>query len=260
MFPNSLRHHHHRHTRRPPRPHWTVHNVQPVPSMVRRPPSSAGSSRPVTSTGRPPYAHGSALFHNYPPQYPFNPDCGLEEEEEESDDDDVFAFLPPSTAEQREHLHQDVAQSTEHYQGDATLTNHIASSHITYPSPTFNPDARYPADSVPVAGPSAPIFRYFQPPPQSPPSTDSQTNNTPDGQYRLSRLSTAPDTILSHVPTTAESREVRVSLPHARRSEKDPDVEIGSSTKRRINSSILDSSSMDPSVLDDETSHGGSIK
>lgn len=231
--------------------------------MVRRPPSSAGSARPVTSTGpRPSYAHGSAL-HGYPPQYPYSPEYDLEEEEEESDEDDVFAFLPPSTAEQQESLHQDLTQSTEHHPGGATLTNHIAPSPLTYPSPTFNPNALYPADSVPVPGPSAPTFRYLQPPPQSPPSTDSHTNNTPDNQYRLRRLNTAPDTVLSHVPTTTESREVRISLSNAsqpRRNEKDPDVEIGSSTMRRINASFADSSSIDPSVLDDETSHEGSIK
>ena len=233
--------------------------------MVRRPPSSAGSSRPVTSTGpRPSYVHGSTALHGYPPQYPYNPEYDLEEEEEESEDEDVFAFLPPSTAEQREYQHQDLVQSTEHHQGGTTLTNNIASSHIAYPSPTFNPNARYPADSVPVPGPSTATFRYLEPP-QSPPSTDSHPNNTPDGQYRLRRLSTAPDTTLSHGPTTADSREVRISLPNAskatsRRSEKDPDVEMGSPARRRITSSILDSSTIDPSVLDDETTHEGSIK
>ena len=221
--------------------------------MARRPPSTAGSSRPYTSNGpRLNTSAGQSAFYDHrEPQFTYGHDYAFEEEEEESDDEDVFAFLPPSTADQQkqsqEHLHHDIQPH---------LSSPLQSPQITLPPPTFNPYARYPADSV--VGPSA---QYILPPPQSPPSTstDSNThNNTQDGHFRLRRLNTAT----TGAPTT-ESREVRVSLPGGgRMGEKESDMESG--VRRRSHSKMADSSlaeslSMTPSMVDDDETEG-SIK
>ncbi|KAF8058792.1 hypothetical protein FPV67DRAFT_518483 [Lyophyllum atratum] len=246
--------------------------------MARRPPSTAGSSRPFTSNGaRPTTAAGNGAEYDHNPQYTYEPDYDLEEEEEESEDEDVFAFLPPSTAEQQK---QQQEQQSQHdypqthpadHHSDQVFANSAPSPYITYPSPTFDPYARFPADSVTGVGPSTPHFQYFQPPPQTPPSTDSNNHNTEGDHYRLRRLDTPGGTAISNVPTTAESREVRVSLPggslaSATASEKDLDMEAGTSRRRshpkKHDSSITDSLSIGRSMMDDDddTSREGSIK
>ncbi|PFH46866.1 hypothetical protein AMATHDRAFT_50724 [Amanita thiersii Skay4041] len=101
---------------------------------------------------------------------------------------------------------------------NASTTSPLPAAGITYPSPTFDPYARFPADSlpqrptsksVPATSPApsnTPTYTYhLQPPPQSPPSTDSHNHDDP---FRLRRLNTAVSSM--HHP---ESREVRVSLP-----------------------------------------------
>lgn len=161
-----------------------------------RPPSSS-AQRPPTSTG--------AQHHTQ--QYTYDYDNEEEDLEEESDAEDVFAFLPPSTADQEQH----------HYltQDDPLQTP------IAYPSPTFDPHARFPADT-PLAGTS-------YPPPISPPSTES---NGQDDPYRMRRLS---------------SREVHVALPGTS-SEKDPEA---ARTESLVSQSMIG---------DDETDKEGSIK
>ncbi|GLB37836.1 putative OPT oligopeptide transporter protein [Lyophyllum shimeji] len=245
--------------------------------MPRRPPSSADSSRPYTSDGgRPTTSAGNGAVYGHDPQYTYGPDYDIEEEEEEeeSEDEDVFAFLPPSTAEQQQQqpLQHDYPQNhaTDPPSGPI-FANSVPSPHITFPSPTFDPYARFPADSTLGVGPSTPHFQYFQPPPQTPPSTDSHNQNTQDDHYRLRRLNTPGDTAISTAPATAESREVRVSLPDgsiasATGTEKDLDMEAGTSRRRshpkRHESSVTDSLSIGRSVVDedDDTSREGSIK
>ncbi|KAG6866421.1 hypothetical protein C0991_004706 [Blastosporella zonata] len=246
--------------------------------MARRPPSTAGSSRPYTSNGgRPTTAAGNGtLYDHHDPQYTYG-DYDIEEEDEESEDEDVFAFLPPSTAEQQQQQQQQQLQqqhpSQHHYMQEHTVdhpsdqqfSHSIPSPHVIYPLPTYDPYARFPAASG--VGPSTPQFQYFQSAPETPPSTDSNNHNYPTDHYRLQRLGTAT----SDIPQTAESREVRVSLPEgsqasATGSEKDVEMEAGISRRRhpkRHDSSITDSLSMGHSVLeddDDETSRDGSIK
>jgi hypothetical protein len=222
--------------------------------MARRPPSSA-YSRPVTSNGPHPNSSAghSAFYDHTGPRYTYGEDYALEEEEDESDNEDVFAFLPPSTADQhKDQLNHDHPQDH--------LSPLPQPPLVSFPSPTFNPYARYPADSL--VGPST---IYFQPPPQSPPSTatDSNThNNTRDGQYPLRRLNTA--TTASHAAPTSDSREVRVSLPaSATRVESDLDMDMDAGVRRRSHqkragSSIGESLSVTPSMVDDDTE--GSIK
>ncbi|KAG5636573.1 hypothetical protein H0H81_007581 [Sphagnurus paluster] len=242
--------------------------------MARRPLSTAGSSRPYTSNGgRPTTAAGNGWHYDQNPQYTFGHNYELEEEdEEESEDEDVFAFLPPSTAEQQQQQAQQ--QQFQHdyahnHPYDPVFANSLPSPHIAYPSPTFDPYARYPADSASGVGPSTPNFQYFQPPPQTPPSTDSNNHNNNQDAFRLRRLNTAPDTSIP--PTTPESRPVRVSLTQgtqasAMGSEKEADMEAATARRRsnakRHDSSISDSLSLGPSMVDedDETSREGSIK
>jgi hypothetical protein len=246
--------------------------------MDRPPPSAAGSSRPYTSNGpRPTTAAGEGdIYGHRDPRYTYGPDYDLDEEEEESEDEDVFAFLPPTTAEQeqqrQQHLHHDYPQHhpIDPHSDDHIFANSVTSPQITYPSPTFDPYARYPADSLSGAGPSTPHFHYFQPPPPTPPSTDSNNHNTPDDLYRLRRMNTSASTARSQAPNTAESREVRVSLPggsiaSATGSEKEVDIETGSTRRRsqpkRNESSITETLSISHSMMDDDdTSREGSIK
>ncbi|KAG2358089.1 hypothetical protein BDR07DRAFT_1489857 [Suillus spraguei] len=75
--------------------------------MSGRPTSSAGGSRPFTasafrtSSARPPTSAG-AFDRDH--QYTYDNAYIEEEEEEESDTEDLFAFLPPSTADQERDL------------------------------------------------------------------------------------------------------------------------------------------------------------
>ena len=82
----------------PSPPFFTTTTPMSVPR--RRPPSSA--ARPTTSAaGRPTTAAG--FSQSFPPQYFGNTHYELDYEEEyedESEDEDVFAFLPPTTADQ----------------------------------------------------------------------------------------------------------------------------------------------------------------
>lgn len=249
--------------------------------MARRPLSTAGSSRPYTSNGaRPTTAAGKGdPYDHRAPQYTYGPEYDLEEEEEESEDEDVFAFLPPTTAEQEQQRQQQLHHDYPHnhpidlHSDDYPFANSVNSPPLSYPSPTFDPYARYPADSISGIGPSTPHFHYFQPPPQTPPSTDSNNHNHNDPEdnlYRLRRINTSAGTAISHVPNSAESREVRVALPGASQtsiigSEKQVDVESGSairrSTPKRNESSITESMSITHSMIDDDdTSREGSIK
>ena len=241
-------------------------------------PQTAASARPGTSSGARPTTAGFDWA-----QYPPNHDLP-EEEYEESDDEDVFAYLPPTTADQEEQARQkEGTHDSQHLSPDSLNGDYLSASTsnpwipnepifansvpdqppIDYPSPTFDPYARYPADSFSSqgAGPSTFNFNYILPPPQSPPSTDSNTQG--DDPYRLRRLNTAATTTLSHGPTTADSHDVvRISLPgdgyETPGSEKDPEAGRRRKSKRDP-SSLTDTLSINQSMIDDDAS-GNSIK
>ncbi|KAF8806706.1 hypothetical protein BYT27DRAFT_6636900 [Phlegmacium glaucopus] len=179
--------------------------------MQGRPPSSA---RPSTSA-RPTTAFDRDQFqHRLQPQ-PYEVD---EEYEEESDDEDVFAFLPPTTADQ------------EQQHGSQSPFTTLHSNGVRYPEPAFDPWGRqYPTVPAPAPAPASsknPFsvsitdpnaqsypyttspphatspppgihavpphpYPYNQPPPS--PSTDSHpsTGMTGPDLYRLKRLGTA---------------------------------------------------------------------
>lgn len=240
LFPKSLPHH------------------KPLPPTMFPPPFSTTTTddypnrpttaRPATAVGSMPdydYAH-TQNAHQYPPEY------HIEEEYEDSDDDDVFAFLPPSTAEQEQQNSQ--RQHDEHSDlGFSNYPSFTAASKpddVAFPSPTYNPygQGKYPYDDAIAAAASSsshqfgfdPNYGYpnnntslaarssesyrnipaqatssytLHPPPQSPPSTDSHNQNN-DDPYRMKRLNTA---LSSAVPPSSAgshpSRQVHVSLP-----------------------------------------------
>ncbi|KAG6880016.1 hypothetical protein C0992_007813 [Termitomyces sp. T32_za158] len=242
--------------------------------MAWRQSSAAGSSGPYTSGGRPSTATGRGAFYgHHDPQYTYG-DYDLEEEEE-SEDEDVFAFQPPSTAEQQQHQQhlQHLQQGhREDHAGDSPsgqmFSKSPSSPQLAFPAPTFNPYSRFPADSG--VGSSTPQFQYLQPSPETPPSTESNNHNFPADHYRLRPINRPGTAISTQRPATSESREVRVTLPggaHAGSTagEKDVDMEAGTSRRRhpkRHDSDISDSLSLGRSLVDDddETSRDGSIK
>jgi hypothetical protein len=150
---------------------------------------SLADQRPTTSTG--PYG-----------------EYDIEEEyEDDSEDEDVFAFLPPRAG-----------QSQPLDDGPRPTTT--AAANVAFPTPAFNPYARFPAESV-YSGPPPPSqpeshSYQLQPPPSTPPSTSSHSNHAENEPYRLKRLSNAvPTTAVSSVGARrpVSSKEVRVNLP-----------------------------------------------
>ena len=230
--------------------------------MARRPTSSAGS-RPVTSSGRPPTAPGAFEHAHYAGDNTYIE----EEEEDESDAEDLFAFLPPSTADQQRDAQKLRSQQLLH---SAPPYPHLFAHAfpqdvppVPYPSPTFDPYARFPADA---AGPSS---LFSQPtskiPVESPPSTISQ--HAGSDPYRMRRLSTtrAPTTTETRPSRTSaiSSREIHVDLPSSpleKTLEGDPPQ--SSRRKRNLSSTLAeDTATLDltPSMLE-EDSRDGSIK
>ena len=227
--------------------------------MSRRPPSSA---RPLTSSGlRHPISPGVFDNTHYAADNNY-----VEEEEEESDAEDLFAFLPPSTADQQRDAEklrpQDLLHSTHPY---THLFTHALPSDVpsvAYPSPTFDPYARFPAD---VAGPSS----LFSPPisnipVDSPPSTVSQ--HAGSDPYRMRRLSSTRAATTETRPSRTSAispREIHVDLlssPPEKTLEVDPPQ--SSRRKRNLSSTIADDAAtldVTPSMLE-EDSRDGSIK
>lgn len=235
--------------------------------MPRRPTSSAGGeSRPYTSGGfRPSTAHDpNANGFDRDPQYTYSLEED-EEEDEESDAEDLFAFLPPSTADQQqqyqEHTdYQQHAASPKHEPDyDSLFAAHVPMHQvmpITPPPPTFDPYARYPADSA--AGPSGLQSSYLRQAVDSPPSTAS--NPISDDAYRMRRMnntqSTNPDTQASRA-SGVSSREMHIALP----TEKSMSIQEGYSPRPhgKHRSSTLAETFSGMSMMDND-SEGGSVK
>lgn len=245
---------------RPPRPSpRTLHTL--ARTMARRPTSSAGGSRPFTSSGLQPAS--PPVFNNG--HYPHDNTYVEEDEEDESDAEDLFAFLPPSTADQQRDAQkrsQDLLHSTPPYPPPFAHALPLDVPFVSFPSPTFDPYARFPADA---AGPSS----LFSPPisnipVDSPPSTMSQ--HAASDPYRMRKLSTARAPTTDTRPSRASaisSREIHVDLlssPPEKTLEVDPHH---SSRRKWIPSSSMadDTATLDltPSMLE-EDSRDGSIK
>lgn len=182
-------------------------------------PRPSTSSRPVTSSGRPPSARPTTSKAGYPDYFDrdqqhttYSQDYSVDEEDEESEAEDVFAFGPPGTADGESHA----------------VTTTLPASHVSpvsFPPPTFDPHAAYP--SFALAGPSSLHTRHpypMSPQVETPPSTESQGLDDP---YRMRRVdgstpTTATKTATTHtdrrsaVSSAVSSREVHISLPRAK--------------------------------------------
>ncbi|KAG6332224.1 hypothetical protein ID866_6863 [Astraeus odoratus] len=230
--------------------------------MSNRPTTSAGGPRPFTAHDAPPHpppTSAGALDHDRHYSYDH---AFFEEEEEESDAEDLFAFLPPSTADQQRDLQkQDLLLRSPAY-GHVFPNAVLPDVHpLPYPLPAFNPHARFPSDA---AGPSS----LFTPPisnqpVESPPSTASQ--HGPNDLYRMRRLSTARTGTAETRPSVTSSREIRLNLPSSP-PEKTIEVEVDypmSSPRKRHPSSTIGGEtatlSITPSMLEQD-SRDGSIK
>lgn len=165
----------------------------------------------------------------YPSEYPIE-----EAYDAESDDDDVFAFLPPSTADQEQ-------QNSERQQSeppDTFFSNYRppTAAHspddIAFPSPIYDPyghgnapasssnpfsfEYGYPNNNTSPAAPNNDSSRYLpaqnytlHAPPQSPPSTDSYHQHN-DDPYRMKRLDSRADSVLT---PSSPTRNARASVP-----------------------------------------------
>ncbi len=109
---------------------------------------------------------------------------------------------------------------------------HARGSAPTYPSPIFDPYARFPADSTQAGR----VIHQPLSQPLTPPSTDSQSNDDP---YRMTRIQRQ---------TPQSSVEVHVSLPSAG-SEKDIEAEA---EMRLHTKSSRGSPSIGESYVDDD--------
>lgn len=227
---------------------------RPTTSGGRRPPTASASAAHSSLPRTPPGAFDHDRHYSYDNAF-------IEEEEEESDAEDLFAFLPPSTADQQRELEKQRAQ--DHFRRPSDYSNIFAnalppsSGPPAYPAPAFHPHSRFPSE----AGPSS----LFQPPVsnlpvESPPSTSSQQGT--NDPYRMRRLSTARTGTAETRPSITSIREIHVNLPPSV-PEKDIDVEYPDSLqrKRHPSSTIADTAtlSLTPSMLEQD-SRDGSIK
>jgi hypothetical protein len=201
-------------------PEWTAvsplaytHSFSPsldtlLPSfqMAARPPTSH-SLRPATSNGGfDPTTDVSADRDTYSQDYSL-------EEEDESDDGDVFAFLPPSTAEQSPppqpdfHItslshqpHPPPHEYPQYFPANASSPTSPPppfssfADPLAYPPPTFIPPT--PTHNIPEAGPSTTSVHFVgKVDSPSPPSTtehrDSDSLSVEDG-FRLRKLGNLP--------------------------------------------------------------------
>ena len=222
---------------------------------------SESFSRP--STSRPTTTFDRDQFQHRPQQHQPH-EIAEEEYEEDSDDEDVFAFLPPTTADQEQH---------------STSQSPFTFAAVPYPEPTFDPwDRQYPisppaADLIPPNIISSEAHShphpYIQPPPVSP-STDSHPSTAMSGPdfYRLKSLGTAATSKLavvedfkereddekngvdSHSSSQSQSQTYHQSHQQQHHDHAGPGI-LG---KPLVASSLADSFSVTQSILEDDES------
>jgi len=219
------------------------------------------SSRPQTSSHRP-TTSGGYYSTSQGTGYTYSNDYSIEEEEE-SEDEDVFAYVPPTTADQQAGAPSSILQSPASPPNDS-----VAPRHVTFPPPVFDP-------SVPQHGPSQSTNnalsnllllhqQALNPPPtgvvETPPSTDSQ--HAGDDPYRLRRIQ--PQTSLSidghslsqYESTKVSSRRGNFSLTSGREKMRVEDPTHGTSSGKSHSMSVLD----DATSMIDSESRTASIK
>ena len=168
--------------------------------MQGRPPSSrpSTSARPTTAFQ---FQHHQQRLQQQQPH-----EVEEEEYEEESDDEDVFAFLPPTTADQEQ---------------DSASRSPFTFADVPYPEPTFDPWGRQLPVSPPPPAPIPPSIHgipsqihphphpYGHLPVPPSPSTDSHASTGMSGPdfYRLKSLGTAASSKLAVVEDVKEQEE-----------------------------------------------------
>ena len=246
--PPSSRRPHRPYRLRPRRPQ------QSSPNMQGRELSTAdSSSRPETSSQRPTtggyYSTSQGTGHTYSNDFSI-------EEEDESEDEDVFAYVPPTTADQQAGAPFSILQSPSSPPRDPAQPRHV-----TFPAPVFDP-ASPPHDSGHASSNALSNLlllhqQALNPPPtgvvETPPSTDSQ--HAVDDPYRLRRiepqspLSIDGQSLSQYESTKVSSRRGDFSLTSGKEKMRgEPDY--GTSSGKSHSMSGLESA---PSMVDSES-------
>ena len=239
--------------------------------MPHRPLSSAGEHRPQTASGLHPIANQSIPVEGFDhdPQYTYS--IEEDEEDEESDAEDLFAFLPPSTADQeqqyQQHTNSQLANSPKHQFNTegmfAVSLPPSQASPISPPPPIFDPSARYRADSA--VGPSGIHLPLSPLPVESPPSTGSQQHHqNTDGAYQMRRVKqpTTHSASAENRPSRTSaisSREVHVALPSPLRKSVEEESTHGGKHRSMTTADTYSGASFTPSMLEQD-SREGSVK
>lgn len=226
------------------------------PKMQGREPSTAdASSRPQTSSHRP-TTSGGYYSTSQGTGYTYSNDYSIEEEDE-SEDEDVFAYVPPTTADQQAGALPPILQSP------ASPPNDPAESrHVTFPAPVFDPASppQPSGQSNPNALSNLLLLHQqaLNPPPtgvvETPPSTDSQ--HAVDDPYRLRRIepqtpfSIDGQSLSQYESTKVSSRRGDFSLTSVKEKMREGEPTYGTSSGKSRSMSGLESS---PSIIDSES-------
>jgi hypothetical protein len=229
---------------------------QSSPRMQGREPSTAdSSSRPQTSSHRP-TTSGGYYSTSQGTGYTYSNDYSIEEEDE-SEDEDVFAYVPPTTADQQAGALSPILQSPSSPPKDPAQPRHV-----TFPAPVFDPSS--PPHDQGHSGSNALSNllllhqQALNPPPtgvvETPPSTDSQ--HAVDDPYRLRRIE--PQTSLSvdgqslsqYESTKVSSRRENFSLTSGKEKMREGEPNYGTSSGKSHSISGLESSA---SMVDSES-------
>ena len=213
------------------------------------------SSRPQTSSQRP-TTSGGYYSTSQGTGYTYSNDYSIEEEEE-SEDEDVFAYVPPTTADQQAGVPSSILQSPASPPNDST-----ESRHVTFPAPVYDPSGPSQGSGQPASSALSNLLLLHQqalnPPPtgvvETPPSTDSQ--HAPDDPYRLRRI--VPQTPLSidghslsqYESTKVGSRRGDFSLTSGKEKPREGEPNYGTSSAKSHSMSALESSA---SMIDSES-------
>lgn len=212
------------------------------------------SSRPQTSSNRP-TTSGGYYSTSQGTGYTYSNDYSIEEEDE-SDDEDVFAFVPPTTADQQAGALPPILQSPASPPKDSAEPRHV-----TFPAPVFDPSnpPQPPGQSNPNALSNLLLLhRQALNPPSTgvvdtPPSTDSQ--HAVDDPYRLRRIepqtpfSIDGQSLSQYESTKVSSRRGDFSLTSGKEKMRDGEPTYGTSSGKSHSMSGLESS---PSIIDSE--------
>ena len=204
-----------------------IHTLFFLPSTLSLPPSFQMAARPTTSqshrptTSRPDHDPTTDTYLDRDPQFTYSQDYSFEEDDE-SEDEDVFAFLPPSTAEQPPPpeplsyittLPQPQPPPHEYPQHFPSPTSppppfsSFANS-LVYPPPTFIPPT--PTHNIPEAGPSTTSVHFVGTvdSPSPPSTTEHHDSLSVEGGFRLRRLRDLPTSLSATSGFTSPSSQI----------------------------------------------------